>query len=83
MSADDPMPALDYTPAPCPQCGARTFAEAETKCTATQGMDGDYHCAGGDCPEPSEGDLLRFPTDESIARLEAWYDRDAKRMGWL
>jgi hypothetical protein len=70
------MPDLEYAPAPCPQCGALTVDEAGTKCTATQGMDGDYHCAGGD-REDEQGRLL-FPTAESLARLYAWYDEQCR-----
>lgn len=66
------MPELDYQPAPCPQCGAVDADDAENKCQATQGMDGDYHCAGGDCCEDSAGRFL-FPTAASLARLDAWY----------
>lgn len=68
------MPALELAPSPCPQCGAVTFAEAETKCTATQQMSGDYECPGTDCPDDAPGGLMMFPTEESLARLNAWYD---------
>lgn len=66
------MPGLKYVRRPCPQCGARTSLQAETKCTATQGMDGDYHCAGNDCKEDAHGWML-FPTDASLAALDGWY----------
>ncbi|KPF47097.1 hypothetical protein [Rhizobium sp. AAP43] len=37
-----------YKASKCPQCKARTLDEAEKLCSATQGIDGDYHCAGDD-----------------------------------
>lgn len=65
------MPELKYVRRPCRQCGARTSKQAETRCTATQGMDGDYECPGTDCKE-DRGWLL-FPSDASIAALDEWY----------
>lgn len=72
-----PMPGLRYEYAPCPQCGALTAAEAEDACLATQGMDGDYHCAGNDCMEDDAG-RFKFPTAESIAALDAWYGEQGR-----
>ncbi len=71
-----PMPSLEYVPGACPQCGATTAEEAGPICTATQGMDGDYHCAGSE-KEDDQGRFL-YPTPESLARLEAWYAADAR-----
>ena len=79
MSAHDPIPSLEYEPSPCPQCGAVTFIEAETKCTARQQMDGDYYCAGTDCPETDPQGRMLFPTQVSLTALGLWYERDAAR----
>ena len=63
--------------APCSQCGARTEKQAEGKCSATQGIDGDYHCAG-----EFIGGWSVQETAESLAALDAWCDREAVRNGW-
>lgn len=73
------MPNLEYAIAPCPQCGATDVLDAETKCTATQQMSGDYECAGTDCKEDAQGRFM-FPTQESLDRLDRWYDEDADRL---
>lgn len=75
----DPMPNLDFVRRACSQCGARTEKQAETKCTATQGMDGDYHCAG----EFNEDGWSVAPTAKSLKRLDDWYGRDAAKRGWI
>lgn len=42
-----------YKASKCHQCGARAHDEAEILCSATQGIDGDYHCAGDEsCLNP-------------------------------
>jgi hypothetical protein len=42
-----------YKASKCHQCGARTLDEAEKLCRPTQGIDGDYHCAGDEsCLNP-------------------------------
>ncbi len=73
----EPMPKIEYAPAPCPGCGARTFKEAETMCRPTSDETGERSCAGTDCPEPAPNDLLMFPTAASLAALDAWCDRNA------
>ena len=72
------MPELKYARGPCPQCGARTAKQAESACTATQQMSGDYECAGSDCKEDSHG-FFRFPTQASLAKLDRWYDEQGMR----
>ena len=67
-------PELKYARRACPQCGARTSRQAETVCKATQGMDGDYHCAGNDAKEDAHGWLL-FHTEASLNALDAWYQQ--------
>lgn len=78
MTSPNPMPNLEYERAPCPQCSAATESSAELTCTATQGMDGDYHCAATDCKVDSDGCFM-FPTAASLQRLDNWYEADAKR----
>lgn len=76
----DPNPGILYAPAPCPTCGARTEAEAETMCRPTQDFGGDWSCAAGDRAD-AEGRLTQ-PTKESLDAFDAWLDREAKRQGW-
>ena len=72
------MPAAKYKLGPCSQCGARTERQAETRCRATQGIDGDYHCAG----EFDANGRSIVVTPESIKAIDAWCDAYAKRKGW-
>ncbi len=46
--SDNMLKNRRYKASKCPQCKARTLDEAEKLCSATQGIDGDYHCAGDD-----------------------------------
>lgn len=73
-----PMPKLQYEHAPCPDCGAWSARDAENKCKATQGQDGDYHCAATDCKEDAAGNFL-FPTAASVAALDQWYDAEGRK----
>ena len=74
----DPMPPLKYKRRACSQCGAKTQRQAEKVCKQTQGIDGDYHCAG---EFDSTGWSVQ-PTDDSIKAMDNWCDREAKRQGW-
>lgn len=78
MSADNKMPSVVMMLAPCAQCGARTERQAETMCKATQGIDGDYHCAG----EFDARGRSVTPTPESIRAIDEWCQREAERNGW-
>ena len=67
----DKPPTLEYKRAPCPQCGARTYRQAETRCRPTRDMTDEYTCPGDDGHEWPDG-YLRQPTKESIRRLNDW-----------
>lgn len=67
----------DWERAPCPQCGAVTEEEAGPICTASQGYDGDYHCAQPEDDVDAQGYFLRLTAgalkrmDDHFARLMA------------
>lgn len=67
------QPPLNYEYKPCPQCGAADATAAENICKATQGMDGDYHCAADGGKEDAEGRFM-FPTRASLHELDNWYE---------
>lgn len=74
----DPMPALDFVPKPCPQCGARTARTAEKKCKATQNISGDYECAGSDCIEDKEVDSCFRAQRAYASSMLGTIDRSAR-----
>lgn len=68
-------PVIEYEPAPCPRCGARTVNEASNRCQPMRDETGE-----GTCPaehEDEAGKLLQ-PTAESIKALDRWCESS----GW-
>lgn len=72
----EPMPEIRYKRGPCITCGARTERQAETKCQPTQDQTGEWSCAG----DFDVTGWSRVPTAESIRELDAWCDREGRRM---
>lgn len=72
--------ALDWKPALCPQCGARTEDEAETLCLPTSDETGEYSCPGGERSD-AQGRLLQ-PTPESLLAMDRRIDAEVRRLGW-
>lgn len=68
-------PALSFEPAPCLRCGAKTEAEAGGVCKPDSNETGEYSCPG---EFNAEGISVR-PTAESLARLDAWIDRQVAK----
>lgn len=52
-----------------PAAGERTVGVEEVKAMASVGLDGDYHVAAGDVPEPGRGYQLTLITREEIEAL--------------
>jgi hypothetical protein len=75
----DPMPNMEYATAACSKCGAKTFTEAENLCEPEQGYDDDYHCPTDGCEDREDGQIW-LPTQGSLDRLEAWYERENARL---
>ena len=80
--AGEPQPDLRYERAPCLRCGAVDVEDAGGKCKPRQDDTGEYNCAGefGDGGD-NDGYSIR-PTATSLAELDAWIDREARRLGY-
>lgn len=64
----------DFRRSPCPQCGARTENQAETRCTASPGIDDEYHCAADEGIVDKQG-YFKFVSKAAIKRADREFEK--------
>lgn len=69
---------LEFERRPCPDCGAETDVEAETKCRPSRDATDEWVCAAE--KTDAEGFFI-FPTAESLARYCDWFSSEGPGAG--
>lgn len=67
---------LVMAPTPCPGCGAKNEAEANTMCRPSSDQTGEHSCRGNF----NDAGISVQPTKESLAAMDAWIDGQVAAM---
>lgn len=90
--SDEMIEKYRYKASRCPQCKAASLDEAESKCTATQGIDGDYHCAGEESSNPfgvkwtkagKACELVAADAEAEAKAIDEWVTEQMRKDGYL